>query len=44
MNIAEGEYICIIGETGSGKSTSLNIILGLLSPGIKEEFTTKIII
>ena len=32
MNIAEGEYICIIGETGSGKSTLLNIILGLLSP------------
>ena len=32
MNIAEGEYICIIGETGSGKSTLLNIILGLLNP------------
>ena len=32
MNIAEGEYICIIGETGSGKSTLLNIVLGLLSP------------
>ena len=33
MNIAEGEYICIIGETGSGKSTLFKYNLRLIESG-----------
>lgn len=32
LTIKKGEYIGIIGETGSGKSTLVDIILGLLKP------------
>ena len=32
LRINQGEMNCIIGETGSGKSTLFNIMLGLLEP------------
>ena len=32
MNIADGDYISVVGENGSGKSTLIKLILGLLSP------------
>lgn len=32
FDINEGEYICIIGENGTGKSTLVKAILGLISP------------
>ncbi|MBM3468419.1 MAG: ABC transporter ATP-binding protein [Alphaproteobacteria bacterium] len=32
LDIKKGEYIGIIGETGSGKSTLVDVILGLLKP------------
>ena len=30
LNLLADDKICIIGETGSGKSTFLNLILGLI--------------
>ncbi|MCD9032669.1 ATP-binding cassette domain-containing protein [Luteimonas sp. Y-2-2-4F] len=30
--VAAGEYVCIIGRTGCGKSTTLNLLLGLQRP------------
>lgn len=32
FSIQEGEYVCIVGENGSGKSTFLKTMLGLLKP------------
>lgn len=32
MNIADGDYVSIVGENGSGKSTLLKLILQFLSP------------
>lgn len=32
LNISEGEYISVIGENGSGKTTFLRLILGFLKP------------
>ena len=32
LNLLADDKICIIGETGSGKSTFLNLILGLIKP------------
>lgn len=32
MQVADGEYVAIVGENGSGKSTLLKLILGLLEP------------
>ena len=32
IEIEEGDYICIVGENGSGKSTFMKILLGLLQP------------
>ena len=32
FSVAEGDYLCIVGENGSGKSTLMKTILGLQSP------------
>jgi putative spermidine/putrescine transport system ATP-binding protein len=32
LEIAEGEYICVLGPTGSGKTTLLRLIAGLVYP------------
>ncbi len=32
LNIAEGEYICVLGSNGSGKSTLASVLCGLLAP------------
>ena len=29
LNIAEGEFVCIVGHSGCGKSTVLSIVMGL---------------
>jgi NitT/TauT family transport system ATP-binding protein len=34
MNVARGEFVAIVGPTGCGKSTTLNMITGLLSPTV----------
>ncbi|MDH0497675.1 ABC transporter ATP-binding protein [Stutzerimonas stutzeri] len=34
LNIAKGEFISIIGHSGCGKSTVLNIVAGLLEPSL----------
>ncbi len=32
LNVAEGEFVCIVGSSGCGKSTLLNIVGGFLKP------------
>jgi nitrate/nitrite transport system ATP-binding protein len=32
FNVAEGEFACVIGHSGCGKSTILNILAGLDAP------------
>jgi NitT/TauT family transport system ATP-binding protein len=32
MAVELGEYVCIVGRSGGGKSTTVNLILGLLAP------------
>ncbi len=32
LEVAEGEFVCLLGPSGCGKSTLLNIIAGFLSP------------
>lgn len=32
FNVAKGDYLCIIGENGSGKSTVVKTLLGLIKP------------
>jgi putative ABC transport system ATP-binding protein len=32
LEIGTGEFVCLVGRSGSGKSTFLNILAGLLSP------------
>jgi NitT/TauT family transport system ATP-binding protein len=32
LNVADGEFVAIVGPTGCGKSTLLNIAAGLLTP------------
>src|SRR5882672_5172377 len=32
LNIAEGEFVCIIGHSGCGKSTLLNLVAGFGRP------------
>jgi NitT/TauT family transport system ATP-binding protein len=32
LNVAEGEFVCLVGASGCGKSTMLNIIAGLEKP------------
>ncbi len=30
FEVSAGEYVCIVGRTGSGKSTTLNLMMGLM--------------
>jgi ABC-type multidrug transport system fused ATPase/permease subunit len=32
LKIAAGDFLCVMGPTGAGKSTALDVLLGLLSP------------
>lgn len=32
LEIADGEFVCIVGASGSGKSTLLNLVAGLITP------------
>src|SRR6266852_694984 len=34
LQVAEGEFVCIVGASGCGKSTLLNIIAGLEKPDL----------
>ena len=36
LNVADGEFVAIVGPTGCGKSTLLNITAGLLAPAAGE--------
>ena len=32
LNVADGEFVAIVGPTGCGKSTLLNVAAGLIAP------------
>src|SRR6201992_113076 len=32
FDIARGDYVCIVGRTGCGKSTTVNLLLGIEKP------------
>ena len=32
LSVKKGDYLCVIGENGAGKSTFMKTLLGLLSP------------
>ena len=32
FSINQGDYLCIVGENGTGKSTLIKTLLGLISP------------
>lgn len=32
LNVAEGEFVCVVGHSGCGKSTVLSIVMGLIPP------------
>lgn len=34
LDIAPGEFVCILGASGCGKSTLLNLVAGLDRPGV----------
>lgn len=36
LTVADGEFLCVVGPTGCGKSTILNLIAGLLVPSAGE--------
>ena len=36
MSVARGEFVAVVGPTGCGKSTTLNLITGLLRPTVGE--------
>ena len=38
MTVAEGEFVALVGPTGCGKSTTLNLITGLAKPSSGEAF------
>ena len=36
MTVARGEFVAVVGPTGCGKSTTLNLVTGLASPSAGE--------
>ncbi len=32
FTVSKGDYLCIVGENGTGKSTLMKVMLGLLKP------------
>ena len=36
MTVERGEFVCVVGPTGCGKSTTLNLVTGLARPNVGE--------
>jgi nitrate ABC transporter ATP-binding subunit len=34
LDVAEGEFVCLVGHSGCGKSTVLSIVMGLIAPSM----------